>query len=311
MDVFHHLEDLEAPCEGGTCVTIGVFDAVHLGHQALMRRTREEAVRRNLRSLVFTFERHPLALLAPVHCPPTLTQPKRRIPLIEGQGVDLLLLLRFTHEIAAIPAEEFVEKVLVGLCRARFVICGRDFSFGAGGKGNVQLLRELSTTFGYDLEVLAPVMEGRSVISSTRIRDLLISGDVENVVPMLSRRYGFSAEVVTGDARGRQIGFPTANLMPETGQLIPADGVYAVCVTSAGKRHGGMLNIGSRPTFDGAGRSIEVHLFDFHDNLVGQTIDMEFVRRIRDEQKFSSVEALIAQLRRDEADCRHLLAGIA
>lgn len=311
MDVFHHLEDLEAPCRGGACVTIGVFDAVHLGHQALMRRTREEAARRDVKSLVFTFERHPLALLAPVHCPPTLTQPLRRIPLIEAQGVDLLLLLRFTPEVAAIPAEEFVERVLVGLCRVRFLICGRDFSFGAGGRGNVHLLRELSTTFGYDLEVLAPVVEGRSVISSTRIRDLLISGDVENVVPMLSRRYAFSAEVVTGDARGRQIGFPTANLMPEAGQLVPADGVYAVFVTAGGRRHGGMLNIGSRPTFDGVGRSIEVHLFDFQGDLVGQTIDMEFVRRIRDEQKFTSVDALVAQLKRDEADCRSILASIA
>lgn len=309
MKVFHHLEELEAPCRDGVCMTLGVFDAVHLGHQALMRRACEEAGRRGLNSLVFTFERHPLSLLAPVHCPPTLTQPRRRVALIEAMGVDLLLLLRFTREIASIAPEDFVEKVLSGMCRARFLICGRDFSFGAGGRGNVQLLREMSTTFGYDVEVLAPVTEGRSIISSTRIRDTLISGEVEKVVPMLSRRYGFAAEVVTGDARGRQIGFPTANLLPEAGQLIPADGVYAVFVTAGGKRLGGMLNIGSRPTFEGAGRSIEVHLFDFSGDLVGQTVEMEFVRRIRDEQKFSSVEQLVAQLKRDEAACREILAS--
>lgn len=310
MQVFHHLEELEAPCRDGVCMTIGVFDAVHRGHQALMTRAREEAEKRNLKSLVFTFERHPLALLAPVHCPPTLTQPKRRASLIEDQGVDLLLLLRFTREIAAIPAEEFVEKILVDLCRVRYLVCGRDFSFGAGGRGNVQLLRELSTTCDYELEVLSPVMEGRSTISSTRIRDVLISGEVEQVVPMLSRRYAFQAEVVTGDQRGRQIGFPTANLMPQAGQLIPADGVYAVFVTVDGHRHGGMLNIGSRPTFEGAGRSIEVHLFDFNAELVGKTVEMEFVRRIRDEQKFASVDELVAQLKADEASARSILASV-
>jgi riboflavin kinase / FMN adenylyltransferase len=309
MEILHQLEDLEGPCRDGVCMTIGVFDAVHLGHQALIRRSREESVKRDLKSLVFTFERHPLALLAPVHCPPTLTQPRARAGLIEGLGVDLLLLLRFTRDVASIPPEEFVERVLVGLCRVRFLICGRDFSFGAGGRGNVQLLRELSTTYGYDLEVLPPVMEGRVAISSTRVRDTLLSGDVDRVVPMLSRRYAFTAEVVTGDQRGRQIGFPTANLIPEAGQLIPADGVYAVFVTFDHRRHGGMLNIGSRPTFEGAGRSIEVHLFDFSGDLVGRDVELEFVRRLRDERKFSSVNELVAQLKNDESASREILAG--
>jgi riboflavin kinase / FMN adenylyltransferase len=308
MDILHQLEDLEGPCRDGVCLTIGVFDAVHLGHQALIRRTREESARRGLKSLVFTFERHPLALLAPVHCPPTLTQPRARAALIEKLGVDLLLLLRFTREVASIPPDAFVERVLVGLCRVRFLICGRDFSFGAGGRGNVQLLKELSTTFGYDIEVLSPVTEGRSAISSTRVRDTLLSGDVELVVPMLGRRYAFSAEVVTGDQRGRQIGFPTANLIPETGQLIPADGVYAVFVSLDGRRHGAMLNIGSRPTFEGAGRSVEAHLFDFSGELVGRTVELEFVKRLRDERKFSSVDALVEQLRHDEAASREILS---
>lgn len=309
MEVFHHLEDLDEACKGGVCMTIGVFDAVHLGHQALMARAREEARRRGVSSLVFTFERHPLALLAPVYCPPTLTQPGKRSELIEAQGIDLCLMLRFTPQIAAIPPEEFVEDVLVRRCRVRFLITGPDFSFGAGGKGDVKLLRELSTGFGYDYEVLTPIRAGASTISSTRIRDMILSGDVEGVVPMLRRRYGFEAEVVTGDARGRTIGFPTANLMPENNQLVPADGVYAVRVRVGEQVHGGMLNIGTRPTFGGAGRSIEAHLFDFSGDLVGRRVETEFVRRIRDEKKFASVEELVEQLRRDEAVSREALAS--
>lgn len=308
MKILHHLEELIDACEGGVSMTIGVFDAVHRGHQALILRAREEAKRRGLKSMVFTFERHPLALLAPVHCPPTLTQPEMRARLIEPLDVDLLLMLRFTKEIAAIPPEQFVEDVLVGRCGVKFVICGKDFSFGAGGSGNASLLHELSSSLGYDLEVLPSVKEGTSTISSSRIRSALLDGHIEQAVPMLDRRYSFEAEVVTGDARGRQIGFPTANLLPDEGQLIPADGVYAVTVSAKGKTYGGMLNIGSRPTFAGAGRSIEVHLFSFDDDLVGDKVEMEFVERVRDERKFDSVDALVDQLKNDEQTCKAILA---
>lgn len=313
MKIFHHLEDLEGPCRDGSCMTLGVFDAVHRGHQELIGRARDQAKKLGVHSLVFTFERHPLALLAPVHCPPTLTQPADRAALIEKLGVDLCLLLRFTPEIAEVSAEEFIEKILVGICRIRFLVCGQDFSFGQGGKGDIQLLKEMSASFGYDIQICPSIDHGSSTISSTRIRDLLISGKVSEVVPMLERRYDFTSEVVTGDQRGRQIGFPTANLMPEANQLIPADGVYAVLVEAGGQDneriYGGMLNIGSRPTFEGAGRSIEVHIFDFSGELVGERIRMEFVERVRDERKFGSVDELVEQLKDDEKTCRRILAS--
>ncbi len=295
-------------------MTIGVFDAIHRGHQALIRRAKEQASVLGVRSLVFTFERHPLALLAPAYCPPTLLQPEIKARLIESLGIDLCLLLPFTAEVAATPADEFIKKILAGRCRARYVVCGKNFSFGAGGKGNARMLAELGPKFGFKVEVFDPVLEGHHWISSTRVRDTLLEGSIRHATEMLSRRYGFQAKVVTGDARGRTIGFPTANLVPAADQLVPADGVYAVAVSvlddqgAKSERHGGMLNIGQRPTFEGAGRSMEVHLFDFSRELVGRTVEIEFIERIRDEKKFSGVETLVAQLREDEATCRKILA---
>ena len=306
MQVLGDLEELEAACGGGVAMTIGVFDAVHRGHQMLMGRARDEGQRRGLKSLVFTFERHPLSVLAPVHCPPAMTQPAQKVRLIEEQGVDLCLMLRFTAEIAATEPETFVREILAQKCRARFIVCGEDFSFGAGGGGKVELLRERAEEFGYEIEVCDSMMQGASPISSTRLRSDLIDGHLGEVEDLLGRRYGIEAEVVTGDGRGRELGFPTANLKAAEDQLIPADGVYAVIVRAGGAAHGGMLNIGSRPTFEGAGRAIEVHLFDFEAELTGTRIEMEFIARVRDERKFDGVEKLIEQLKRDEQTCREL-----
>ncbi|MBI1785590.1 bifunctional riboflavin kinase/FAD synthetase [Candidatus Sumerlaeota bacterium] len=310
MRLLRKLDELDGACAAGTCVTIGVFDAVHRGHQALIQRAREEARRRGILSLVFTFERHPLNVLAPAYCPPAILQPDQKAALIAGLGVDLSLLLEFTAEFASISAGVFIEDILVGKCRTKFLNCGRNFSFGAGAKGHADLLIKEGKQFGFDVEILELVSEGASMVSSSRIRQSLLQGRVEDAATMLTRPYGFAAQVITGDQRGRQIGYPTANLLPPADQLIPADGVYAVRVAAEqeGPRLGGMLNIGTRPTFD-AGRSIEVHLFDFSGELVGRTIEVEFLSRIRDERKFASVDALIAQLKQDEAACRVICAS--
>lgn len=318
MILLQSLDQLAAACDGGTSITIGVFDAVHRGHQMLIKRARDEARMRAVSSLVFTFERHPLALLAPVHCPPAITQPGEKARLIEQLDVDACLILPFTREVAGIPAEEFIRDILVRRCGVRFITCGWNFSFGAGGKGTTQMLKSMGEELGFDVEIFDPMIQGHSPISSTGVRNLLIEGDVAEAVEMLGRRYGFSAEVVTGDRRGRTIGYPTANLRPGENQLIPAEGVYAVAVAAGsgvqgGLKNGeatlgGMMNIGRRPTFAGAGPSIEVHIFDFDRDIVGQSIRVEFIKRIRDEIKFDGVEQLVAQLGRDEATCREICA---
>lgn len=304
MRLLSTLDHLADACAEGVAMTIGVFDGVHRGHQMLIRRARDQARMRAVRSLVFTFERHPLAHLAPAYCPKTLTQPAEKARLIEELEVDLCLMLPFTGDFAAIPSGDFIERVLVGLCRVRYIVCGWNFSFGAGGQGNTDLLKRRGLELGFDTEIVDPLSAGVSPISSTGIRHYLLQGQTREAERLLMRPYGFEAEVVAGHGRGRQIGYPTANLQVPPNQLIPADGVYAVQVVSGGFLRGGMLNIGNRPTFEGAGRAMEVHLFDFSGDLNGQTVRMEFLERTRDERKFSGVDELVAQLKMDEAACR-------
>lgn len=289
-------------------MTIGVFDAVHRGHQMVIRRARDQARMRAIKSLVFTFERHPLALLAPAYCPPTLTQPDEKARLIERLEIDVCLMLRFTPEVAAIPADQFIDDILVRRCQVRYITCGWNFSFGAGGKGNTQMLKQRGREMKFDVEILEPMNESSSPISSTRVREHLLEGRVEDAPKFLQRRYGFHAEVISGHQRGRQIGYPTANLKPPANQLIPADGVYAILMRVDDQYYGGMMNIGSRPTFEGAGRAMEAHLFHFSGDLLGQTVWVEFIERVREEKKFSGVEELVAQLKRDEAACSRICA---
>jgi len=312
MQVIRKLDDLAVPCKDGTAMTIGVFDAIHPGHQSLINRAREEAKLLGVKSLVFTFERHPLATLAPPHCPPAILQPAKKIELIEALGVDLCLVLPFTQKFARTTADAFVNEILIGRCHVRFIICGNNFSFGSGAKGTPKFLADQGRTHGFEVEVLDPVTHGQTLISSSRVRDALLQGRVAEAVELLGRPYAFSATVITGHQRGRTIGFPTANLQPANDQLIPADGVYAVRVRVPGENElmrGGMMNIGGRPTFEGAGRSVEVHIFDYSGELVGQSLEVEFVGRVRDEMKFSSVERLVSQIKIDEGVSRRILAG--
>lgn len=310
------LEELDAIPPAGSVATIGVFDGVHRGHHALIDRTVSEARAAGLASLVFTFERHPLALLAPAHRPPTLTPVDRKLELIAERGPDFALALDFTKDFAATPPESFVREVLVGRCRARRLICGGNFSFGAGGRGDVRLLQSMGPALDLDTEVVESVGDSGAPVSSTRIRDALIEGRVEEAAAMLSRPYDFRAEVVGGRRLGRTIGFPTANLRPPEDQLVPADGVYAMEVLvpgpdgarGGGGTFGGMLNAGTRPTFDGAGRAVEVHLLDFAGELVGRELEVRFLGRVREERKFAGVEELVAQLHRDAAASREILA---
>lgn len=289
-------------------VTFGVFDGLHLGHQDLVRRVVERSRECDALAVVLTFTEHPLRLLAPVYEPPRLLAPERRAERLRALGVNLLVVVDFDQEFAAQTPEQFVERVLCDALRAKAVVLGFNNRFGRGGSGDTALLRTLGETHGFDVEIVPPREWKGSVVSSTRVRQLLLDGRVRKASALLGRNHVIEGKVVEGARRGRDLGFPTANLEVADALLVPSSGVYVVRVNSADVTHGGMMNIGHRPTFNGTDPTVEVHLFDFEGDLYGQMLRVELLERLRDEQRFSSVEDLVAQLTRDRADALATLA---
>jgi riboflavin kinase/FMN adenylyltransferase len=286
-------------------VTPGNYDGVHLGHRALLRAAREIADGANhfLQVTTLTFDPHPLQFLAPERAPTLLTAPERRRALLLGAGADRVEVASFDASFAAQTPEQFVNDVLLGQLEARAVVVGHDFRFGAKRAGDVTLLKQLVAPFGVQVVALDPVMLEGQVVSSSQVRAALGRGDVELAARMLTRVHDLERRVVAGAQRGRTIGFPTANL-ELTGLMAPADGVYAVAariLDDAGPVTpvlGGVANLGNRPTF-AAGRSLEVHLFDFGGDLYGKTLRVGFITCLRSEQNFPSLDALRAQIGRD------------
>jgi riboflavin kinase/FMN adenylyltransferase len=309
MELLTTLDQLPEACRGGVALCIGMFDGLHRGHQLLIETTRRQAERLGLRSLVFTFTEHPLALLAPPYAPLLLMSVEDKIERIGAMGVDLCALIEFTPAFAAIPAREFLVSLVSGACQARFVTCGRDFHFGARGLGDAALLEDEGARLGFAVEVRDALNEGHGPIKSTRVRQALFDGNVAEAARLLGRPYTLEGLVVQGDRRGRQIGFPTANLESPPRRLVPGNGVYAVRATVEGRTWDAMTNIGLRPTFQGERRTIETFLFDFSGELYGRELRLAFIDFIRDEQRFASAEALAAQLERDREACRARLGG--
>ncbi|MCL5269092.1 MAG: bifunctional riboflavin kinase/FAD synthetase [bacterium] len=307
MQLFTDLESVGAVTAGGVCLSIGVFDGVHRGHQLLIRNTRRRARQLGQRAMVLTFTAHPLSVLAPPYAPQLLTSPEEKARLLEHYGADLCLMLEFTPRFAATEARDFVERVIAGVCHAHYIACGRDFRFGAGGAGDVNLLQAMGPALGFEVEVCESLVDGGSAIKSTRVRQSLYDGNLAETRLLLGRNYALRGTIVRGDGRGRQLGYPTANLAPPAGRLVPGDGVYAVRLRLSGGEWGGMMNIGVRPTFGAERRTQEVHLFDFTGDLYGREVEVEFIARIRKERRFESLQALIAQLRADERACREIL----
>lgn len=294
-------------------VALGVFDGVHLGHQRLLRELAERSRSAGARSLAITFHPHPQAVLAPEKAPPLLSTLEERRRLIAGLGVEVLLVLRFTRQTAAIEAEEFAAEWLVRRLRAAAVFVGYNFTFGRGGRGDAKLLARLGAELGFATEIMPPVRTGGRVVSSTNIRRDVQAGRVEAAAEALGRPYSLAGTVVPGEGRGRTLGFPTANLELPPGLCRPAAGVYAVCAeTGAGALYAGVANIGWRPTFGGqpgGGREVlEVHLFDFAEEVYGRELRVNFLARLRDERRFPSPEALREQIARDMASARLLVA---
>lgn len=291
----------------GPILTLGNFDGLHLGHRKIISKVSERARRLDSPSVVYTFEPHPLKVVAPSMSPPMIVDAVAKAALVEALGIDFMVIAEFTKEFAAKHPRAFVEEEIVPL-RPREVWVGHDFSFGKAKAGTVDYLRHLGEEFGFTVLVIPAYMKGGEVVSSSRIRKLVSAGRLAEAAGLLGRNFSMSGRVVKGRNIGRELGFPTANL--STGaELMPADGVYAARAIVSGKRHGAIVNIGVAPTFGGKARCVEVHILGFRDNIYGKKIEVEFVRRLRGERAFKSKEALITQIRKDSERAGKILAS--
>lgn len=302
MQVIRNLDSLENP-PLRTVLTLGNFDGVHLGHREIFRRVVRRAKEIAGTAAVLTFEPHPLRLLAPDKAPPRINTPEEKVRLLAASCVDLLVVLDFTRELARLPAAVFVSDILVKRLAVQHLIVGYDYAFGRNREGDVAFLARQAQQHGFTLEVLEPIRAGEEVYSSTRIRHLLLEGQVAEVVCVLGRNFTLDGIVVPGDRRGRQLGFPTANLATDK-ELLPREGVYAVKVKWREAVYDAVINLGRRPTFVGAAPTLEIHLIDFNADLYGERLRVYFVARLRDERRFDSVTALQKAVLADIASAR-------
>jgi len=300
----------------GTVVTIGAFDGVHLGHRALLRLVRDKANERGLPTALVTFDRHPAQVVRPETAPKLLTNLDQKLELLEATGlVDHAVVLTFDDQRRRESAEDFVTEVLDGCLRARLVVVGADFHFGNGRRGNVALLERMGQELGFDVVGLQLVRadEGGGdgvTYSSTLVRQRLSEGDVKGAAEILGRAHEVRGTVVEGDRRGRELGFPTANVAVPDEICLPAAGIYAGTFTGAdGVARPTAISLGHRPTFytDQAYLLLEAYLLDFSGDLYGQAASVAFVERIRAEERFDSVEALVAAMHRDVEAARRVL----
>ena len=297
------------PQTPGTVVTVGTFDGVHLGHQDVLARIGSRARAIGLSSVLVTFEPHPLEVVNPAAAPPLLTVGEEKIEVLAESGIEYAAVLPFTPTLRSYSAEQFVELVLLRRFRMRELLIGYDHGFGRGREGDVDVLREIGTKRGFRVEVIQAVTAADSLpISSTSIRRAIAGGDLQRAALLLGRPYSVGGRVVEGAGRGRGLGFPTINLEPPPPRkLLPPEGVYAVRAQTPAGAFDGMMNLGPRPTFGESKRTLEVHLFDADVQLYGAHVRLEFASRLRDTRRFSSPDALVAQLSRDAAAARRAL----
>lgn len=292
-------------------VTIGMFDGVHTGHRQLLRQLTDKAKELGGEAVVITFWPHPrMVLNQDADQLRFLTSPEERTKLFSQLGIDHLLLVPFTTELANLTAEEFIKQFLVDQVGIRHLLVGYNHRFGKGRQHSFEEYQQFAEKYGFSISMVEAVLTEGLKTSSTDIRNHLLKGDVVNANKILGYPFTITGRVVGGQQLGRRIGYPTANIqVEEPYKLIPPDGVYACYIKVEGKRFGGMLNIGFRPTINHNvdHRSLEVHIFDFNRDIYSEEVELEFVKRVRDEQKFPNLEALKSQLKSDEATIRHLL----
>jgi riboflavin kinase/FMN adenylyltransferase len=300
-------EDTKIPRLDSVCLTLGIFDGVHLGHQKIIRRVVERARQMSGTACVVTFDPHPREVLSPDAAPDLLTTTSKKSGLIERLGIDVICLIRFTREFANIDARSFVKGFLIEKIQMKSIVVGHDWRFGKGRKGDIHLLRDMSGELGFEVEQVSRVEVDGQPVSSTLIRELVLKGDLDRVARCLGRNYSITGSIVGGSRIGREIGFPTANIEPHH-EAVPPNGIYAVWADVCGVRKPGTLNIGFRPTVTNERkRTVEVHIMDFYRDIYNEDIEVTFVEKLREEQKFPSLDALAEQIKKDVERARRVL----
>ncbi|MGC9967907.1 MAG: bifunctional riboflavin kinase/FAD synthetase [Syntrophobacteraceae bacterium] len=306
MQVFRGIETVQNKFKN-PAITIGNFDGVHMGHQALFRRVKQWAEELNGESIVVTFDPHPLEVLFPEKAPSFITSHRQKLDLIASCGIDATIVIPFDHEFSRMSAREFVEVILVEKIGTRAIVVGHDYLFGHSREGDIPFLRQLGEQYGFKVEIVTAIRMNSTPVSSTSIRQMIASGNVREANKLLGRPFEVSGTVIEGRKRGVGLGFPTANIrMPAMAS--PRTGVYAVEAEVDGKRYGGAANLGYNPTFGDSELSLEAHLFDFNQDIYGKPITIRFIDRLRDEKRFSGPEELSAQIKKDVETARRVLA---
>lgn len=305
MQIIRHI--LSHPPFPHPVVTLGNFDGIHLGHQAILARVVNDARARQGAALVVTFHPHPLVVLRPTLALPLILSLREKLRLFATHDIHGVFLQHFTPAFSRLTPEEFVQRYLVEAIGAEKIIVGHNVSFGRGRAGRAETLEQLGRTWGIEVEIVGPVLLDDREVSSTAVRTLLGAGDMRAVARLLGRPFTVSGRVEKGFQRGRGLGFPTANLRPRADVLLP-NGVYAVLVTVGEQEVPGVANVGVNPTFGGNKRTIEAHLFDFSADLYGQRLRVGFVEHLRGERQFPSVQELVRQIQEDATRARALLS---
>jgi riboflavin kinase/FMN adenylyltransferase len=290
----------------GMLLTIGVFDGVHLGHKHLISRLKELARKQNVLSGVITFSQHPQEVLSPQTRLPSLTGIEQRLALLQDEGVDIVIPLPFTPQLASLSPEQFLS-LLKEYLKMKGLVVGPDFALGKDRQGDTSALRQLGQEMAFSVTVVPPMIIGGEVVSSTAIRKALTEGDMKRAQKLLGRPFSLQGRVVSGDKRGTDLGFPTANLEVEPGRALPTGGVYACRAYIDGQSYSAMANIGSRPTFGGGPQLIEAYLLDYKGDLYGHELAIDIIGRLRDEKKFDTPEQLKKQIAEDIKQGKSLL----
>ncbi|PWN06578.1 bifunctional riboflavin kinase/FAD synthetase [Rhodohalobacter mucosus] len=308
MSKIVYLNDVQK--DPNTVLTVGTFDGVHAGHKVLINTVLQKAEKRGARSVIVTFDPHPRDIINPGSAGiKLLSTLKERSELLSDLGVDEMVVIPFDRDFSLLTSEEFVRDIIWEKIGVSEFVIGYDHQFGRNREGTIETVRRLGKELGFNAHVVSRQEVGDKTVSSSAIRKAIQEeGNMRLAASFLERNYILNGRVVHGDKRGKEIGFPTANILPEhPRKIIPRKGVYAVWVRVGGIHYGGMMNIGVRPTFDGEKETLEVHIFDFDREMYGMEVQIQFVDRVRDERSFDGVEELIGQLERDQNRIRNLL----
>lgn len=287
----------------GTYIALGSFDGLHKGHMTLINKVVDEAMADGLKSAVYTFKNHPLTVANPTLAPKLLMDTKQKIHLLASKGVDVTIFVSFTQSYMQIEAEDFIQ-LLIREYNAKGFVVGFNYKYGYQNKGNVDTLREMADRVGFKLFVMDAALSDDDVISSTRIRNLILKGEMEEANKLLFEPFMLRGTVIGGKKLGRKLGFPTANMSYDTKYVIPKNGVYYTNVLLHGELHKGITSVGYNPTVDGQGLSIETHILDFDDEIYGEELQLYFLEYMRDEVKYRSLDDLVEQLHKDEQHAR-------